>query len=203
MLPDYNLLIDRLPTTVSIGGEEYCINSDFRTSILFELLMQDETVTGKEKIVNAIQLYYPEVPADLNEAVEMMLWFYACGKRENPGKGDSKSRERSKRIYSFEHDDDYIYSAFLSQYRMDLQDVKYLHWWKFRAMFNSLSDDNQFVKIMQYRSMTISADLPKDQKKFYERMKRLYALPVSKSEAEKNAAIEEALMNGGDLTGLL
>ena len=51
--------------------------------------------------------------------------------------------------------------------------------------------------------MDISSDLPKEQAKFYKRMKRLYALPKSQSETEKNKAIENALMNGGDLTGLL
>ena len=34
-------------------------------------------------------------------------------------------------------------------------------------------------------------------------MKKLYAIPLPKSEQEKISAIEEALMNGGDLSGLL
>ncbi|MGU9129676.1 Gp15 family bacteriophage protein, partial [Clostridium perfringens] len=37
-----NILLDKLPTKVKIGGKFYNINSDFRVSILFELLMQDE-----------------------------------------------------------------------------------------------------------------------------------------------------------------
>ena len=40
-----NLLIDLVPNTVNIDGEEYKINSDFRYSILFELLMQDKNAT--------------------------------------------------------------------------------------------------------------------------------------------------------------
>ena len=43
-----NLLIDLLPTTVDIEGIEYEINSDFRTSILFELLMQDVEIEDEE-----------------------------------------------------------------------------------------------------------------------------------------------------------
>ena len=53
-----NLLIDLLPTTVDIEGIEYEINSDFRTSILFELLMQDVEIEDEEKIIQALQLYY-------------------------------------------------------------------------------------------------------------------------------------------------
>ena len=53
-----NLLIDLVPNTVNIDGEEYKINSDFRYSILFELLMQDKTLSDKEKTVNALSGSY-------------------------------------------------------------------------------------------------------------------------------------------------
>ena len=45
-----NILIDLLPSTVKIEGTEYKINSNFRTSVLFSLLMEDEELTEKEKI---------------------------------------------------------------------------------------------------------------------------------------------------------
>ena len=38
---DCNMLIDYLPETVEIEGVEYEIESNFRTFILFEMLMQD------------------------------------------------------------------------------------------------------------------------------------------------------------------
>ena len=53
-----NLLIDELPRYVDIDGKEYKINSDFRTSILFELLMQDSEIDDEEKTFIAIRLYY-------------------------------------------------------------------------------------------------------------------------------------------------
>lgn len=198
-----NILIDELPKSVWVDGEEFEIAADFRTSILFEMLMQDDDVEDAEKTVKALRLYFPVIPQNLEAAVEALLWFYGCGKEKGSKKEEAKGKKRHERIYSFDYDDDYIFAAFLSQYGIDLQDIEYLHWWKFRALFNSLTDDNQIVKIMQYRSMDISSDLPKEQAKFYKRMKRLYALPKSQSETEKNKAIENALMNGGDLTGLL
>lgn len=45
--------------------------------------------------------------------------------------------------------------------------------------------------------------MPKEQKAFYRKMKRIHALPLPKDEQEKQDAITEALMNGGDLTGLV
>lgn len=202
-----NILLDLLPDTVDIGGVEYPINTDFRISILFELMMQDSSLPDKEKMQEAIRLYYPEIPHDLKEAVEKLIWFYRCGKVEKAKKNTASQEEeentQERLVYSFEHDDRYIYAAFLSDYGIDLQDVEDLHWWKFRAMFLALNDSCEFKKIMGYRSMKITSTMSKEQRAFYEKMQRVHALPIPDGEQEKYDAITRALMGDGDLTGLL
>jgi hypothetical protein len=190
-----NILVDLVPSTVNIEGEDYKICSDFRTSILFELLMQDNSVGEEDKILFALQLYYPVVPQNINEAIEQMLWFYRCGKDVSKSKGNGKGKSATQ-IYSFEHDDDYIYAAFMDQYGIDLQDISYLHWWKFKAMFKALKEDNEIVKIMGYRSTDLSKIKDKEQKAYYKKMKELYKIPISTDEADKLKEIEEALLNG-------
>lgn len=197
-----NILVDLLPNTVEINNKEYEVNSDFRTSILFELLMQDNSIGEEDKISMALQLYYPVIPEDINEAIEQMLWFYRCGKDIIKSKGNGKGKSVTQ-IYSFEHDDDYIYAAFMDQYKIDLQDIEYLHWWKFKAMFNSLKEDIKIVKIMEYRSMDLSKIKDKEQKAYYKRMKDLYEIPISKDEDRKLKEIEEALLNGKDINKIL
>lgn len=190
-----NILVDLVPTTINIDNKEYEINSDFRISILFELLMQDNSMGDKDKFLMALQLYYPVIPESVNEAIEQMLWFYKCGKDVRKSKGNGKGKSVTQ-IYSFEHDDDYIYAAFMDQYSIDLQDIEYLHWWKFKAMFKSLKEDNEIVKIMSYRSMDISKIKDKEQKAYYKKMQELYKIPVSKDDENKLKEIEEALLNG-------
>lgn len=205
-----NILLDLLPCTVDIGGVEYPINTDFRISILFELMMQDNTLSDKEKTMKAIELYYPKRPHDLNEAVDKMIWFYRCGKLGNTKKKQSQNEDQDEEddsseqlVYSFEYDDRYIYAAFLSEYDIDLQDIEELHWWKFRALFLSLSDSCEFKKIMGYRGIKITSTMSSEQRTFYENMKRIHALPLSEAEQEKYDRITQALMGDGDLTGLL
>lgn len=195
-----NILIDILPTTVNIEGIEYAINSDFRNSILFELLMQDKELTDNQRIIKALELYYPVCPKNINQAIDWMLWFYRCGKDITTSKGAGKGK--SAQIYSFDFDDDYIYAAFMDQYGVDLQDVN-LHWWKFKAMFKALKEDNELVKIMGYRAMDLSKIKDKEQKSHYKNMKELYKIPMSKDEKEKLNDIEEILLNGGDLSKVL
>ncbi len=172
-----NILLDTLPK--SICGLE--INTDFRYSIAFELLMSDKNLSDKEKIQQAFILYFKEPFAIKNqvEALEGILWFYSAGAATNK----TQNREE-KPIYSYEYDDIYIFSAFLSQYGIDLNREN-LHWWKFKAMFQSLNEDHTISKIMKYRSMKISPKLSKEEKQFYRNMKRIYALPDEKTDEEK------------------
>lgn len=197
-----NILIDILPKKVKIDGEYYKVNSDFRTSILFGLLMQDNSIEEENKIYMALELYYPVIPSNINEAINQMLWFYRCGKDIAKSKGNGKGKSVTQ-IYSFEHDDDYIYAAFIDQYGIDLQDIDYLHWWKFKAMFKGLKEDNEIVKIMGYRSVELSKIKDKEQKAYYKKMKELYKIPISKDEENKLKEIEEALLKGGNLSGLI
>lgn len=198
------ILESKLPTSVLVNGVEYPIRSNFRTMIKFEQLMQEPEVDDQDKVWMALRLFYPEIPEDTEQAVEQLLWFYRCDKKENLYEKKSKKRKakRSDRIYDFEHDDDYIYAAFMAQYKLDLQKIEYLHWWKFRAMFNSLNDDTQFVKIMEYRAVELDK-VPKEKRAFYKRMKQLYALPLSQDEEQRQNALENALLSGKSLEGLV
>lgn len=199
-----NILTDRLPTTVEIDGKAHEVNSDFRTVIRLEQLMLNEQMDESEKLTQMLFLFYKKIDFPLyalEQALEGIVFFYRCGQESN---SNEKQRvQRGAPIYSFEHDAPYIYAAFLSQYGVDLTQVTDLHWWQFKAMFDSLSDTTQFIRIVGYRSMVITRDMSPQQKEFYERMKRVYALPLPKIKTEELNALEQALLNGGDLKGLL
>lgn len=188
-----NILVDELDAIVKEKIGNIKINTDFRISILFELLMQDNTVSKKEKILQSLQLYYPDLDKikDFDKAIQDMLWFYRCGKELADSK-ENNIVERNKQIYSYEFDDDKIYSAFMEQYNIDLQDIKYLHWWKFKALFNALSKNTQFVKIMGYRAMNVNEIKDKKMKKQYRKLQKMYALPDMRTEEEKEYDFGEA-----------
>lgn len=217
--------MDQLPTEVEVNGKIYKINADFRTSIQFEILMQKRELTQEQqffanelceldeemdkeiaellaKYKTGLELYYKEIPEDINEAINKMLWFYECGK-ENIDKKKSKKSGSGKKIYDYNHDADYIYAAFFEQYGIDLAEQE-LHWWKFSALFSALSDDCMISKIITYRVIDTKG-MEKEQKAFYNRMKRLYELPkdISEEEQERQDKITQALLGDGDLTGLL
>lgn len=187
-----SLLLDQCPLTVEIEGLRVPIQSDFRTSVLFETAMQDSDLSDEEKLDVALNLYFPDTFLPSTEkAIQAFVWFYSCGKELKNTAGEGG---RTKEIYSFEHDDEYIYAAFLEQYGIDLN-TDALHWWKFRALFRSLKEDCLMSKIMMYRAIEISSDMSKAEQKFYRNMKALYSLPDLRTQEEKEEEFAEVLFN--------
>ena len=199
-----NILIDDIeyPDQAVVSGERYEIRTNFRTSILFEIMMPNDGLDAQTKVRKGMELYFPVIPDDLSAAVDAALWFYRCGREETRLQKRTAERKGKKQIYSFEHDAGRIYAAFLLAYKIDLQDIEYMHWWRFRYLFESLPKDCEFVRAMEYRSVELDK-VPEGQKEWYGKMKRMYALPLSKEEDNRQTAIENALLNGGDLSGLL
>ncbi len=187
-----NLLLDRLPQFTNNGLK---IRTDFRESIKFELLMQDNTINEKDKVALAVKLYYYDILKikDIKKAVDDILWFYRCGEELKEENSQGNNGEKVKQIYSYEFDDKYIYSAFLEQYNIDLNAIKYLHWWKFKALFNGLNEKTKIVEIMGYRAMNLSKIKDKEMKKHYKKMQQIYALPDMRSEEEKEADFANGL----------
>ncbi len=191
-----NLLIDKLPTDY----EGLKIDTNFRSFILFELLMQDSSLKKEEKIMLALNLFFKdeefENVDEIKKAIKAILWFYTLGKSED--KKEIKKKEKTvekkqKAIYSFEYDANLIYSAFLSQYRLDLNEIEYLHWWKFRSLFEGLNEENRICEIMEYRAVDLSKIKDKDQKEHYKKLKIKYALPDNRTEEEKEQDFANAL----------
>jgi hypothetical protein len=184
-----NILIDELPTAVTIAGKSYRVNWGFRTFILIEICIFDQKLADDERISNALTLFYGDhIPADIGQAFEKMMWFYRGGKseRKDPADKGKTGASSSRRCYCFEQDAPFIYSAFRTQYRIDLQDLasEELHWWKFKAMFESLDENLKISKIMGYRVMKTTG-MGKEQKAFYNEMRKLYSLDVDTSADSK------------------
>lgn len=182
------------------------VSTNFRTGILFEQVLLDPQLDDLEKLQTALSLYFPGVIFDndvLDEAISRMVWFYRCGAdpAETTGVGADGDTD-SDPPFSYEHDADYIYSAFMQAYGLDLARQS-LHWWQFRALFRSLPEDTQLVKIIGYRTMKLPAKMSKEQRQHYEKLKRVYALPQSTDRQQLESDLNNLLMNGGNPAALL
>ena len=99
-----NLLLDNIEL-VTKEKIQIPFNSNFRTVILFEIMMQDNRFSERAKTYKALELFYPELDkiTDVKKAIDDIVWFYSCGKREEKTsqknkKGNKKARENFNRI---------------------------------------------------------------------------------------------------------
>ena len=127
----------------------------------------------------------------MQKRVEDIIWFYKCGKEEKTSQNNENKKE--KQIYSYVFDADKIYVAFIQQYDIDLQKTN-LHWWQFRSMFESLTDNTQIVEIMRYRAMDLGKIKDKKEKARYKKIKELYALPDMRTQEEKESDFARAFL---------
>lgn len=199
----HNLLTGSLPVSANIHGREFPISTDFRALIELEKLILDGKQDKRTRITRIMRTMYPEaVPADIEVAFDEVLFIYSCG---NPpvknAKADKKKKNgeidiKEKMIYDYEFDAPYIYGAFLSQYGIDLQDVDYLHWWKFQALFKSLPSTQKIVEIMGYRATDTSKIKDAKERARIIRLQQVYALPNNMTPEEK-VAMAGAAFSGG------
>ena len=194
-------IFEKLPVSVEIGGKEYAMNTDFRVGMRAESVLLDASRPEEFKVMELIRMYFPVVPPieHMKEIVDKIVWFYTGSEKVKDRKRYENDGSRS---FSFDFDSELVFSAFYQQYGIDLSEIEYMHWWKFKAMFMSLSEETKLVKVIQYRATKITSKMPKETADFYRKMKKLYALPNDKHEDRKAEFVADALLRGESLEGI-
>jgi len=150
-----------LPNVVWIDGRPFSIYTDFRVWMRFEIEAGKLQGGGQMDIS---YLFVGEKPSycDLRE-------LFAFSRPVSPLPRGTRSS--SAILLDYELDADYIYSAFLGQYGIDLVDIEELHWHKFLALLKGLKADEMLCRIMGYRAYEKSdsrRDIYEEQKRDWE-----------------------------------
>lgn len=192
-----------LPKRIKIKTHKYRIVTDFRGWITFELIINNpeiDNITKQLTILDSmvIDSIFPE---DIEGVMNALFSFYFLNKER---KKENKKNKETEVAYSFEYDWNYIYAAFMQQYKIDLFNTN-MHWFLFKSLFDCLHDDTQFMKIVSYRTTNIASIKDKNMRQKYMELKERYALPMVKKKASRTAKEIEAEilanMKGGEMNG--
>lgn len=201
-----DLFLTELPQSVTVDGAEYPIDADFRCMLRIEALLNEEGDEA-EKATEALLLFYKgKIPVNIEEAVTQMALFLqgeeeSTAEQKARAEGDT-ARRMHPALYSFHYDSGLIYAAFLTQYGLDLTEIPFLHWWKFLALFEGMEDDRRIREVMRCRGVEIRADMPQNQKDYYNAMKKAYALPLPEGLQKHLSDLEAVLMGDGNVGGM-
>lgn len=176
------LITDLWDTTVTYQGRGYRTRAAYDTVLAVQKLYRDEKLSDPDKVSQALRMLLCSPCRVSYLAMEKRFGlleeiFNQQIKTDN-GRQASSGKPR---VVDFELDGEYIYAAFLQDYGIDLIEQQgKLHWKKFLALFQGLSDDTRIKQIMQIRGM----DLPKPNKHNQDQIQKIlelksyYALPV-------------------------
>ena len=170
-----NLMKRGLPQHISVGGEPFQVYTDFRVWMRFCNQFEKWDRVGE---LDVSYLFIDRVPLIKTESdVESILEF-----AYPPAVVPKSSGGDTDRILDYEIDADYIYSAFLGQYGIDLTEED-MHWHKFHALLRGLNSSTRLYEIMGYRSY-------EGKDKDYQKLRNLWQLPMVVTEADKQAKQE-------------
>ena len=174
------LLTEPIETIVRLGNRKYRVNAAFNVVLDVQRLYKED-LPDEVKIEQALRMLVEN---------RFRVWCLSMkGKSELlqeivkqhidlPRRPPSKSNQR---LIDFELDGEYIFASFYQDYGIDLEKEQgLLHWKKFIALFQGLSDKTKIKEIMRIRGMDIPDPTKYNQKERQNiiELKSYYALPV-------------------------
>lgn len=164
-----------LPDSIIVDGKTFRIHTDFTYWLNFA-----DDLSDKNKTVGEFDyLYIDEKPENRLKGFQALIDFY-LDKRVLPRPIDTG---RSGKSFDFKIDADLIYAAFIQQYHIDLLEQKDFHWWKFQALFFSLTKETKFQEVLGFRSYD-----PNDKTEYKKFMKQMQEIWKLEDEEDKEAA---------------
>ena len=190
-----NIFTENLPESVEVDGVKYPVFTDFRIWTEFESILHMTDIETRDKVMLILNLCFDKekctfLPENWESAIKSLSSFYLCGKNAETGSGDMAMTERA---FSFSEDSGYIYSAFLTQYGIDLVSIPYMHWYLFRMLFEGLEDRRRIMKIIRWRTCDPDSVQDREKKKYLKKMKEFYRLsPLERSDGELAEILSQA-----------
>lgn len=167
-----NLLTDVLPKAFLIDGAKYPINWDFRTALRIMEIYEDKELALIEQQELMLELLLGTIPQNVERALQLCVTFLNCGE-EPPTDEEATETAPSERLFSFSKDANYIFTAINQTHGIDLSNVDDMHWWKFCFLFQDISEDCFFSRLIYLRKQKNADKLTKEEKKWYESIKSI------------------------------
>ena len=180
----FNILLDEYPTE----WNGYKVNTDFRVGIQIFQASEDKELNDYEKMqVYVMLLFKDKHPNDLQTCAECVDWFL------NSWCHDKNPKSSGMAVMNFDVDQGRVYSAFLSQYNIDLNYEK-MHFWKFMYLLTNL-EECAFTRVIDIRTKKIDAKASKEEKEYYKKAKKIYSLDIEVEKSEEDKLAEEEAVN--------
>lgn len=154
-------LTSGLEHSIVIGNRIVEVDFAFDTVLKWYELLEDDSINDIEKTFIGFKMFIGETSEyDEQQIVEAMQSISAYLSQSAYGNFNDEEIEPEFEVepepptkyYSYTKDAEAIYASFLFDYKIDLVDAQgVMHWDKFKALFNNLSENSPFQRIVNIR----------------------------------------------------
>ncbi len=179
------------PEYAEIDGKEFKINTDFRVGLQCFMAINDDEIDDYSRTLAVVGLLFEDYEAidNYEKALDVATKFLTCEKKYQ--------KEDNKIDMDFIYDAPYIKASFLTDYRIDLNKVEYMHWYQFCELISGLKDSSILNKVRDLRNLDLRDYKDRKQRERLAKAKQSVALPVKYSKDEQEEIDEfEALFAG-------
>ena len=183
-------MIGGLPETLTVGGREYPIRTDYRDVLQVLEAFSDEELEHIEKWIVAVYLLFEDFSCaddvleavedgfDLGEAVEQISWFLSVGKPEE--------KDRDAPLYDWKQDEQMIFAAVNKVAGREVREADYMHWWTISGYVNSVDKDDFWTFVISIRDkLNKKKKLEKNEREFLNKNRELVILEKRKTKEER------------------
>ena len=192
------------PEYVKIGDKKYKINTDFRIAIECNKIAEKSDISDTERALAIIYKLFDDEglnnPQDWNKLIELCIKFLTLSKEINASDNDIEID------MDFVEDMDYIEASFMSDYKIDLSEVK-MHWWKFYNLLEGLSNSELgncciLNRIRNLRTFDLSQIKDSKTREKFAKAKEMFSLKKNKQEIKLTKEQEESMRKLDEIIGL-
>lgn len=171
-----------LPTSLSIGGKDYPIRTDYRAILDILVAFRDPDMEADERWMICFEILFEEpVPLEyIDEAAKQAMWFINCGQDEEDD-GPPKPA-----VMDWEQDGHMILPAINKVAGMEVRALPYLHWWTFMGYYMEIGEGTFQTVIGIRQKRAKGKKLEKWEQQFYRENKRIIELKQKLTEEEQD-----------------
>lgn len=189
----------KLPSSLSLQGQEYAINADWRPCVNIMRMFERTDLSDTEKVLCMVGiLYEDEIPDRLmTEAAEQAVWFLNLGEAAD-GK---KSALSFGRLFSWEQDLKFIISAVDKSAGFSIRSKEFYHFWEFVSAFYE-TGECVFNTIVHQRKLKKTGKQSKADKEWWAENRDIAELKVELTSDEREILNAfNTLLKGGEADG--
>lgn len=175
-----------LPESIEVEGSLYYIQTSFKYWLRFLELIENKDTPPKDFDF----IYKNAKPTNRQDGLLALIQF--CNPRQILPR--FQESEECGKVVDYIVDADYIYTAFMEQYGIDLI-TSDMHWYKFQALFRGLHD-TKLNEIIGYRLYKHTSGKKDNYVRHMEKLRSAWELPLESDEDDEDLKEFESKLRG-------